>query len=134
MQKETMGKRPGRGGQDRGARTAEQMTGRGGGHDRGARTAEQMNEGRGDGGLELSLRGSLRSKLAPLLGMLAYARYLVTARRGRLVPALHGCPAPLGHRSRVMMKKGDGRGAHRRGWPSVQESGSVSGEMLGGEE
>ena len=29
----------------------------------------------------MSLRGSLRSKLAPLLGMLACARHLVTARR-----------------------------------------------------
>ena len=57
-------------------------TGPGGEHDREARTAEEVNAGRGmDGGRGMSLRGSLRSKLAPLLGNLACARLPVTARR-----------------------------------------------------
>ena len=44
--------------------------------------AEEVSEVRGmDDGGGLSLWGSLRSKLAPLLGMLACARRLITARR-----------------------------------------------------
>ena len=55
---------------------------RAGTEDREARMAEEVSEVRGmDDGGGLSLWGSLRSKLAPLLGMLACARRLITARR-----------------------------------------------------
>ena len=54
------------------------------GLDREARMAEQMGEGRGiDYYSGLSLRGSLRSKLAPLLGILACARQLLGNREAR---------------------------------------------------